>query len=193
MPFYIIKWLEFYLEDRKFCIRVENYKSAFRDIRCGVPQGAVLSPTLFSIFINDIPSLFEKNKSYSLLFADDLVCFFIFKKHGNLESKVNAYMRRLEKWLKEWKLQMHPKKCNSMLFNVGSKKSINKKLKFKLNNDFIPSWDSIKFLGLTSDIGLNFNDHVKELKKKCNNRLNVIKILSNKKWRLSKTTLTTIN
>ena len=86
LPLYIIEWLEFYLKDRKFCIKVENYKSAFRDIRCGVPQGAVLSPTLFSIFINDIPALYQKNKSYSLLFADDLVTTFIYKKQGKLQS-----------------------------------------------------------------------------------------------------------
>ena len=101
-------------------------------------------------------------------------------------------MRQLEKWLHQWKLQMHPKKCNFMIFNATGKKSINENLKFKLNNDYIPSCNSIKFLGLTFDVGLNFNDHVKEIKKKCNNRLNVIKILSNKTWRLSKTTLTSI-
>ena len=192
MPIYIIKWLQYYLEDRKFCIKVDNNKSEFRDIRCGVPQGAVLSPTLFSIFINDIPSLFEKNKEYSLLFADDLVTIFIFKRHGKLEAKVTAYMKRLEKWLNEWKLQMHPKKCNSIVFNAGSRKSLNKNFNFKLNSEFIPTCETIKFLGLTFDIGLNFNEHVKDIKKKCNNRLNVIKILSNTKWRLNKTTLTTI-
>ena len=79
-----------------------------------------------------------------------------------------------------------------MVFNAGSKKVVNKNFNFKLNNDLIPTCESIKFLVLTFDIGLNFNEHVKEILKKCNNRLNVIKILSNKKWRLNKTTLTTI-
>ena len=75
-------------------------------------------------------------------------------------------MRQLEKWLHQWKLQMHPKKCNFMIFNDTGKKSTNENLKFKLNNDYIPSCNSIKFLGLTFDVGLNFNDHVKEIKKK---------------------------
>jgi hypothetical protein len=54
---------------------------------------------VFSIFINDIPTLFNKNKSYSLLLADDLVTLFIFKKSGKLESMVRDYMKKLETWL----------------------------------------------------------------------------------------------
>ena len=142
-PLYIIKWLDFYLEDRKFCVRIEDFRTELKHIKWGVPQGAVLSPTLFSIYINDIPTMFDKNKAYSLLFADDLVTFFIFNKSGQMETKVKNYIKNLEIWLKKWKLQMHPKKCNSMVFNKSSDKSMNNKFKFKLNNDYIPSCNSI--------------------------------------------------
>ena len=169
-------------------MRIEDFRTEFKHIKCGVPQGAVLSPTLFSIYINDIPTMFDKNKAYSLLFADDLVNFFIFNKSGQMETKVKNYIKNLKIWLKKWKLQMHPKKCNSIVFNKSSDKSMNNKFKFKLNNDYIPSCNSIKFLGLTFDLGLTFTNHVKDIKKKCINRLNVIKILSNKKWKLSKKT-----
>ena len=91
-PLYIIKWLDFYLEDRKFCVRIEDFRTEFKHIKCGVPQGAVLSPTLFSIYINDIPTMFDENKAYSLLFADDLVTFFIFNKSGQMETKVKNYI-----------------------------------------------------------------------------------------------------
>jgi hypothetical protein len=124
-PLYIIKWLDFYLEDRKFCVRIEDFRTEFKHIKCGVPQGAVLSPTLFSIYINDIPTMFDENKAYSLLFADDLVTFFIFNKSGQMETKVKNYIKNLKIWLKKWKLQMHPKKCNSMVFNKSSDKSMN--------------------------------------------------------------------
>ena len=76
---------------------------------------------------------------------------------------------------------MHPKKCNFMVFNNNSDKSIGNSFKFKLFEDFIPSCESIKFLGITFDIGLTFKNHILDIKKKCINRLNVIKILSNKK------------
>jgi hypothetical protein len=87
---------------------------------------------------------------------------------------------------------MHPKECNFMVFNNNSDKSIGKNIKFKLYDDFIPNCDSIKFLGITFDIGLVFSNHINDIKKKCINRLNVIKMLSNKKWKLSKITLISI-
>jgi hypothetical protein len=191
-PLYIIKWLHFYLEDRIFCIKVDSYTSIFRKITCGVPQGAVLSPTLFSIYINDIPCMFDKNKAFSLLFADDLVTSFIYKKNGNMEPKVNKYLKLLELWLNKWRLSMQSRKCNFMVFNNNSDKSIGKNLKFKLYDEFIPNCEHLKFLGITFDIGLVFNYHIKEIKKKCINRLNVIKILSNKSKKLTTKTLTTI-
>ena len=70
-----------------------------KPIKCGVPQGAVLSPTLFSIYINDIPVITCKNKSCLILFADDVVTFFIFKNPGHVK-----YMLTMENWLNKWRL-----------------------------------------------------------------------------------------
>jgi hypothetical protein len=71
-PDFIVCWLKEFLTNRYFAVRVNNEVTEKIEIKAGVPQGAVLSPTLFSIFINDIPINYVKNNLYSLLFADDL-------------------------------------------------------------------------------------------------------------------------
>ena len=89
VPLYILEWVSDFLRNRKFFVSVNNYKTAQGDIQTGVPQGAVISPLLFTIFINDIPKVNSKNNCYSLLFADDLVSFFIFKKYGKILFIIN--------------------------------------------------------------------------------------------------------
>jgi hypothetical protein len=80
IPRYIIYWTQAFLTDRKFAVKVNSTISEPCPILAGVPQGAILSPILFSIYINDIPINNKKNFSYSLLFADDLSSISFFKK-----------------------------------------------------------------------------------------------------------------
>ncbi len=84
----MICWLKEFLTNLYFYVRVNTFLTEHVLIENGVPQGAVVSPTLFSLFINDIPVNYIKNKFYSLLFADDLCAFKIYKKSGNTSTIV---------------------------------------------------------------------------------------------------------
>ena len=111
-PKYIILWLQNFLLNRFFAIRINNVITDKIIIGAGVPQGAVLSPFLFSIYINDIPMKFLKNKWYSLLFADDLCSFYIFKSKKTTAKQIQLYFDSIENWLRKWRLMMAPHKCN---------------------------------------------------------------------------------
>jgi hypothetical protein len=118
-PLYIVNWIKNFLKDRKFQINVNGTLSELADILCSVPQGSILSPLLFSIYINDIPKRNVSNSSGSLLYADDLASFFIYKKNGNIENIINKYLKEIENWLSKWKMKMSATKCNYIIFHNG--------------------------------------------------------------------------
>ena len=162
-------------------------------ITAGVPQGAVLSPTLFSIFINDIPKTDLKNISNSLLFADDLSSFFIYKSfNSKVKNLISKHLRALEEWLCKWRLSMAPSKCNFILFSRLKKSAEEEKFEPKLFGENICSSLFVNFLGIRFDSKLTFSEQVSYLKESCTKRLNILKILSNKSWNINKVTLVKI-
>ncbi len=147
-----------------------------------MPQGSAISPLIFSIFINDIPILNKPNCSQSTLFADDLATTFFFSGKGGLNCKINKYLRELQTWLVKWKMKMAAHKCNYIIFAKNQK--ANPVLNLELFGESIPLVDSAKFLGIVFDSHLSFKEQAEEVKIKCNSRLNIIRILSNRSWQL---------
>jgi hypothetical protein len=194
IPSYIILWVHFFLQDREFDVRVGNSVSLMAAIEAGVPQGSSISPTLFSVFINDIPSRFIENTAYTTLFADDLTAFFIFKNENYAALAVKRFLLEIESWLKLWRLKMAPSKCNYTIFQKKnqSREKLKKTFSPKLFGEDIPYEANPVSLGITFDERLNFKAHAKTIKRKCISRLNLLKIVSHKSWHLSKKTLITL-
>jgi hypothetical protein len=189
LPLYLIKWIITFLSNRKFRIKIGEYFTEYYDVLTGVPQGSVLSPTLFSVFINDIPMNNKKNKMNSLLFADDLAYYHIYKKgDGAVNKMINKHLSKLEQWAGKWRLSFAPHKCNYLVF---SNNSINEseKLKLRLNGVTLKYDNNPTFLGIRFDNHFTFGNQVKYLQQTCNRRLNILKILAHKSKKLSQKTL----
>ena len=92
-----LKWFGSYLSDRKQFVSVNGVSSDILDINYGVPQGSVLGPLLFLIFINDLPSFSKNLKFY--LFADDTNIYFDAEKLKKIETTVNAELKKVNRWL----------------------------------------------------------------------------------------------
>jgi hypothetical protein len=187
MPNFIICWLKNFLENRYFEVKIGQSSSQVYEINTGVPQGAALSPILFSIFVNDIPLMFKKNRDYSLLFADDLISLNFFKKYGNIEKHINVYLKKKEKWLSKWRLKMAPHKCNFIIFSQNQ----NEKEKLKLNfcDTNLTEIENTTFLGIRFDSSLTFKHQIKNLQDTCLNRLNFLKVVSKRSFGLTIKTL----
>ena len=144
-----------------------------------------------NIYINDIPKLNETNKSFSNLYADDLNTSFFFtpKTIKQSEKKINNYLLELQKWLSKWKLKMSAHKCTYTIFSKNKKQMSSFNFNIKLFGDEIPRSFNPTFLGVTLDPTLCFNKHISKIYEKALDRLNIIKILSNKSWKLTSETL----
>lgn len=135
-----------------------------------------------------------KKKKFNIesnLFADDLASSCSSSNLNIIEKELNNHLKNLEKWLKMWRLNMSSSKCQYIIFSKDPKAS-KFEIKLKLFDGLIPKTDCIKFLGINLNYNMSLNECVEELRNKCNKRLNIIKILSHKSWKLTQKSLITI-
>ena len=191
VPLYLIRFIKSFLKKRFFKVVIKKIKSKSYPIECSVPQGSVLGPLLFLVYIGDIPLTNAANISFSALFADDLCALFIFKKKSaKLVKRMKVYIQSSVDWLFKWRLKMNASKCCYTIFSNGSTNGI--RFDLAINNEFIPYNPNPIFLGISFDERLCFNVHFANLRARALRRLNIIKIFSHSSWHINRKTLTTV-
>ena len=187
LPTYLLLWIDNFLKNRRYCIKINDTQSNWFNSNCGVPQGAVLSPTLFSLFINDIPLNSDDIQCKTLLFADDILYFKVFKDMDNkTENKINDYLDQLLNWTRKWRITLATHKCSYQIHSMNKKSSNNEWFNLYLGPDTLKKEkadSNMKFLGIT---------HFEQIKSKVSTRISILKHLVHKAWRLSDLTLINI-
>ena len=113
-----LRWFEFYLTNRKQVDKIGFNYPSLQTVVCGVPQGSVLGPLLFLIYINNIHISSSKVKFH--LFADDTCIFHSSKNLHTLEIEVNSALKNISDWLISNKLTLNVDKSNLLFFNVSN-------------------------------------------------------------------------
>ena len=163
-----------FLTDRAFQIHLGTILSDVFHQEEGVPQGAILSTTLFNVKINDIVKQVDPGVECSL-YVDDFVIMYKSPTIDAIERKLQHTINRLEKWTLKNGFTISKNKTVAMHF-CPDKKCMDPVL--KLDNDHIQFVKEAKFLGLIWDTKLTFEPHIKYLKARCQKSLNILKVLS---------------
>ena len=149
--------------DRKQYVFYNGESSDLKPISCGVPQGSVLGPLLFLIYINDLPNISTNLKFF--LFADDTNIYFESDDLMKLENAVNKELNKLHLWLNVNRLSLNVSKTNFIIFHSYNK-PLKQHITLKMNKKAIMEKDNIKYLGLIIDSHLNWKKHILAVSKK---------------------------
>jgi hypothetical protein len=148
------------LYGRSAIVAFNSVVSSNFDIKSGVPQGSLIAPHLFNIFINDIPI---PEKGHLSLFADDTAFFvqFPWKKLKPLKSCLLNSVKSLTNYFKDWKIQLNESKTEFSIFTKSTKMiKLMREDKISFNNQTFTWKDKLKYLGVLLDNKLLFRDHI---------------------------------
>ena len=182
-----IRWVRSYLADRRAEVVFDSCSSKSFRLRYGVPQGSVLGPLLFLLFINDLPQAFPSSVQYSL-YADDLAIWSSSPDVGIATAKVQAALDGLTLWSRDWLMSVNVSKCTASLFSTDPRQS-KTSISLFLDSSLLPFNPSPVFLGIKFDRTLSFSPHVSLVQAKAAPRIRALKAISARSWGPSKESL----
>lgn len=177
LPRWAVDAIELLLRDRRFRVHMGDSASTWKRQVNGLPQGSVLSPTLFNLYTNDLPS----TTSRKFIYADDICCGAQARTFSELEKILNSDMSKIDEYCRKWRLQPSVTKTVSSVFhlhNAGASKELN----IVLNGQRLKHDPHPVYLGVTMDRTLTFHNHLKKTAAKVTSRNNLLSKLAGSNW-----------
>ena len=165
-----LDWFSSYLRNRSQTVVYNEQESEMKETLCGVPQGSILGPLLFLLYINDLPSVFKL--FMPILFADDTNLFCNGPNLNELIEKINEELKLIYKWVNVNKLSLNIEKTNFMLFTPKNFSCLKETV--VIDNHPIKEVCHIIFLGVIIDNKLKWKDHIHYISKKIAKGIGVI-------------------
>ncbi|UYV83271.1 hypothetical protein LAZ67_23000348, partial [Cordylochernes scorpioides] len=182
-----ITWINDFLKNRYIRVKYNGTLSKTFKLYQGLPQGSVLSPTLFTLFIAGIEEKIS-HKTNIGLFADDIILWSSNTNWKKAERDLNKTLFHLEKFANKHKLEFNPQKSETCLFTTD-KKLYKIRPKIILKEQQLQYNKHPKYLGYTLDPEINSSKHIEEVIRKGRDRLKILKYISGREWGADATTL----
>ena len=166
-----IRWIVEWLKGRRFSVTVNGARSRLEEVQSGVPQGSVLGPLLFILYITDLPQVVQN--STIRLFADDALLY------RRVESRrdanfLRADLKRIEEWADTWQLVFNPSKCETCVLGRKGQGSHQYPPRYRIKDTRITEVNAFVYLGVTFSRDLSLNAHVEKAVAKANSLMGML-------------------
>ena len=167
-----LKLIESYLTNRVQYVKYDTHQSTLKQIKTGVPQGSILGPLLFSIYINDLVTVNSKFKF--VMYADDTTIYFDIEDFNNdeIENHINNELNKVNIWLKQNMLSLNAEKTKCMIFHTRQRHI--EPRQFSIDGKEIENVKFFKFLGIIFDEHLTWKSHTKMVTNKLSKLVGII-------------------
>jgi len=163
----LYNWIQSYLTDRQQRVVFNGSFSSWQPVTSGVPQGSVLGPLFFNMFVDDIPSIYDY--SQCLLFADDLKLFRMVRGPDDAQL-LQEDLDKLSTWSSSWKLTLNPSKCKVLTLTLKKQPVLHT---YELAQTQLERVTNHKDLGIFVDSKLTFTPHIDYIVAKANRMLGI--------------------
>ncbi len=166
-----LKWFKSYLKDRQQRVCINGELSEARQIDLGVPQGSILGPLLFNVYVNSLPTCIKKCRM--ILYADDAVLIYAASTPEGLQDAFVHDFKLMCDWYTVNRLSLNVKKTKMMLAGSRTMLSTFQHFEFKLDGELVSRVAEFKYLGIMLDEKWNWKSHISNLSRKLGHRLSI--------------------
>ena len=171
-----LSWFQNYLSDRNQYVCINGCNSELLPITCGVPQGSILGPLLFLIYVNDLATI--SKYAATILFADDTNVIYTGKTYDDVSRIIQTDLKNLSNWFKCNKLALNETKTNYIIFHQINKKPPDD-FNIILNDTHLERVKYTKFLGVLINENLKWKEHINYISSKVSRATGIIAKLKN--------------
>ncbi|KAK7094328.1 hypothetical protein V1264_007968 [Littorina saxatilis] len=184
----MFRWIRGFLHERSARVKLDGHLSHSVKMREGVPQGGVISPTLFLLYINNITTVLPRHVS-NTLHADDLAIWSTADLATSAACRIQTAVHDVHQWTEDWGLQVSEVKTQATVFSLSTTKE---KVTIKLGDRTLPQVETPTFLGVKLDPRLSWKPQIEDMEKRGIKRLALMKKLSGTHWGANSKILKTV-